>query len=242
MIELHAFALREATMILCRKKITFVFFIILCLAAAGISGAGERAEKRGHCFMGAGYGYHDVDMDTDFTRQASGVVIEDSFFQNSYNTNSGSLFTGYFFPWKRFYLSGQARVSLYDDEFELSVGSSRITNALNHHIGIDVMPGVYLAGGLSAFAKFGLGMGDFDFVKSSPTSTTYDESEYLLGYTLGLGLAYDVTPRITVKTGVEKTWYEDTEITAVLGTLSDRTVVEPELETLFINIEYAFRK
>ncbi len=218
-----------------------IFTIFSLIATAGPVAADERVLSRGKAYMGIGYGYNDVDMETDFTRRDNNVITEESSFQNHYDTNKGSLFAGYTLPWDKYYLSGQVGVSVFDDEFELSAGSSQFTNTLNHAFSMDVMPGFYLYKQLSVFAKFGLVYGDFDFVKSSPTSTTYDVNEYLFGGTLGVGLAYDITSRVTVKLGYEQTWYEDIEINATRGTRSDKTVVEPEMETFFLTLQYYFK-
>ncbi len=225
--------------IICPGIFTLILFSII--ATAGPATAGESALSRGKAYMGIGYGYHDIDMETDFTRRTSGVITEESNFDNNYDSNSGSLFVGYTLPWEKYYLSGQMGVSVFDDEFELSAGSSQFTNTLNHAFSLDLMPGFYLYKKLSVFAKVGLVYGDFDFVKSSPTSTTYDSSEYLLGGTLGVGLACDITPRVTVKLGYEQTWYEDTEINATQGTRSDKTIVEPVMDTFFFTLQYYFK-
>jgi len=226
-----------------KSKLTFICLAILALiiSAASPITAGEGVSSRSKFYMGAGYGYSDIDMETDFTRRTNGVITEESNFENNYDSNRGSLFVGYTLPWEKYYLSGQAGVSVYDDEFELSVGSSQFTNSLNHAFNLDLIPGVYIFKQLSLFAKLGLVYGDFDFVKSSPTSTTYDVNEYLFGGTLGAGLAYDITSRITVKLGYEQTWYKDTRINATQGTRNDTTVVEPEMETFFLTIQYYFK-
>ncbi|MCP4021362.1 MAG: hypothetical protein GY729_05925, partial [Desulfobacteraceae bacterium] len=72
-------------------------------------------------------------------------------------------------------------------------------------------------------------------------STTYDASDHLFGYTLGLGLAFDFNSNVTFKIGYEQTRYEDTTINATLGTRSDTTIVEPEVETFFLSLQYHFR-
>lgn len=220
-----------------------IFTIIICslVINAGSATADESALFRGKAYMGIGYGYHDTDMETDFTRRTNGVITEESSFNNNYNTRSGSLFMGYTLPWEQYYLSGQVGVKVFDAEFELTTGSSQFTNVVNHAFSMDLIPGFYFYKQLSVFAKIGITYGDFDFIKSSPTSTTYDVSEYLLGGTLGAGLAYDITPRITIKIGYEQTWYEDTEINATQGTRSDKTIVEPEMKTFFLTLQYYFK-
>ncbi|MCP4022606.1 MAG: hypothetical protein GY729_12255, partial [Desulfobacteraceae bacterium] len=140
-----------------------VCIIIVLSFVSGVNpvAAGENKKTDGSCFMGIKYGYHDIDMETDFTRQTSGVVTEISHFENNYSSHGGSLFTGYMVPFERFYLSAQAQVSVYGDEFELSAGSSQFTNTLNYAVGVDLMPGFYLTDSLSAFVIFGLGYGNF---------------------------------------------------------------------------------
>ena len=225
--------------IICLSIYTIIIFSLF--AIAGPAAADESALSRGKAYMGIGYGYHDIDMETDFTRRTNGVITEESSFKNNYNTNRGSLFMGYTLPWDQYYLSGQVGVNVFDAEFELSAGSSQFTNALNHAFSMDLIPGFYFYKQLSVFAKLGIVYGDFDFAKSSPTSTTYDVSEYLFGGTLGVGLAYDITPRITVKLGYEQTWYEDTEINVTRGTRSDKSIVKPEMETIFLILQYYFK-
>jgi opacity protein-like surface antigen len=224
--------------IICLLIFTIIIFSLVTIA--GPVAAEKSALSRGKAYMGIGYGYHDTDMKTDFTRRTNGVITEESSFKNNYNTRSGSLFMGYTLPWEQYYLSGQMGLNVFDTKFELTAGSSQFTNSLNHAFSMDLIPGFYFYKQLSVFAKLGIIYGDFDFIKSSPTSTTYDVSEYLLGGTLGVGLAYDITPRITIKLGYEQTWYEDIDINATQGTKSDKTIVGPEMETFFLILQYYF--
>jgi len=225
------------------RTIHFTFWAIILLSLVAVSGhvhAEDSASATGKVFLGIEYANHDIDMKTQFTRRTSGVITELSTFEDSYTTNAGGLFVGYTLPYEKFYISGQLFFNVYDDDFELSVGSSTITNSINHAFGIDLMPGVYLFKGLSVFGKLGLVTGDFDFVKNSPTSTKYDINRNLYGYTLGFGLAYDVTPQFTAKIGYSQTEYEEIEIDATLSTRNDKTLVEPQGESLFLTLQYNF--
>jgi opacity protein-like surface antigen len=214
------------------------------LAGAGLVYAGdntqENTNEKGLVFMGIKYASQDIDMLTQFTRRQSGVITEESSFDNNYSANSGGLFVGYTMPYQKFYLSGQIFFDVFNDEFDLSAGSSRFKSSINHAFGMDLMPGVYLYKGVSVFGKLGLANGDFDFVKSSPTSTTYDANRRLFGFTLGLGLAYDITPSFTAKIGYERTKYEETEINVTLGTRTDKTMVEPRVDSFFLTLQYNF--
>ena len=202
--------------------------------------ASENANTPGHVFMGFKYGNQDINMQTGFTRLANGALVEDSRFNNKYTANAYGLFLGYQIPWEAFYLGGQVSFDVYDGEFELSAGSSRFTNTINYSAGMDLIPGVYLYKGLSVFGKLGLAYGDFDFVKSSPTSTNYNADRRLLGYTLGLGLAYDITAQFTAKMGYEQTRYRETQIDAIRGVLYDKTMVESEIASFFLSLQYNF--
>ena len=219
--------------------------ILLCLIASpgpvyAVDTASDNANTPGHVFMGLKYGNQNIDMQTRFTRRVSGVLVEDSLFNNEYTANACGLFLGYQLPWERFYLGGQISFDVYDGEFDLLAGSSRFTNTINYSAGMDLMPGVYLYKGLSVFGKLGLAYGDFDFVKSSPTSTNYNAGRRLFGYTLGLGLAYDITAQFTAKMGYEQTRYRETQIDAIRGVLSDKTMVEPKIASFFLSLQYNF--
>jgi len=218
----------------------YATIILGLVAAAGLVYAGDNTRAKGKVFAGIKYGNEDIKMQTQFTRRTSGVITEQSSFDNHYTSNAGGLFVGYTLPFERFYLSGQVFFDVFDKEFELSAGSSRFTNAINHTFGIDLMPGVYLFRGLSIFGKLGLANGDFDFVKSSPTSTRYDVNRRLYGYTLGFGLAYDITPLLTAKIGYDQTEYEEAEINATLGTRSDNTLVKPQVESFYLVLQFNF--
>jgi len=216
-----------------------IIFLSL-VAAINLVYADDNTNATGKVFMGIKYGNQDIDMQTQFTRRTSDVITEESSFENNYTSNAGGLFVGYTLPHERFYLSAQVFFDVFDDEFELSTGSSRFTNTIKHAFGIDLMPGIYVYKGSSVFSKLGLSSGDFDFVKSSPTSTTYDANRNLYGYTLGFGLAYDISPQFTAKIGYERTKYEEAEINATLGTRSDKTIVEPLVESCFLTLQYNF--
>lgn len=198
------------------------------------------ANTPGYVFMGLKYANQNIDMQSRFTRQVNGSLVEDANFNNEYTSNVGGLFLGYQLPWDRFYLGGQIYFDVYDGEFELSAGSSRFTNSINHAVGMEFLPGVYLYKGLSVFGKLGLAYGDFDFVKSSPTSTNYNASRRLFGYTIGLGLAYDITAQFTAKMGYEQTRYRETQIDATRGVLYDKTMVEPKINSFFLSLQYNF--
>ena len=227
------------------RSIRFVVYGIvlsILISTAGVAHAGDTASdnKPGHVFIGLRYANQNVDMQTRFTRQVNGSLVEDSGFNNEYTANAGGLFLGYQLPWDRFYLGGQIFFDLYDGEFESFAGSSRFTNSINHAVGMALLPGVYLYKGLSVFGKLGLAYGDFDFVKSSPTSTNYNASRHLYGYTMGLGLAYDISAQFTAKMGYEQTLYRETGIDATRGVLYDKTMVEPKINSFFLSLQYNF--
>ncbi len=216
--------------------------IIACglVAAAGPARAEGRGGFDGRMFMGVRYANPHIAMETGFTRWTGGVVTEQSSFDNDYHADAGGIFVGYTLPYRKMYLSGQVFLDRYDGEFELAVGSSKFTNSINHAVGLDLMPGVYLAEKLSAFARLGVVSGDCDFIKQSPTSTNYDENSTLYGYTWGFGLAYDVTPRVTAKLDYAQTVYEQIEINASRGTRDDRTLVEPHAKSVSLTLQYNF--
>jgi opacity protein-like surface antigen len=211
------------------------------VAAAGRVHAEDSASATGKVFIGIQYANHDIDMDTQFTRRIGGVITEQATFDNNYTSNAGGLFVGYKLPYEKFYISGQVFFDIFDDSFELSAGSSKFTNTLNHAFGIALMPGVYLLKDLSVFGKLGWVSGDFDFSKASPTSTTYDINRNLTGYSLGFGIAYDITSQFTAKIGYEHGKYEETEINATLATRTEKTLVEPQLESFFLTLQYNFK-
>ena len=218
--------------------------VVFLLAAVVISGvncayAGSTMNRKG-MFFGIDYGNHDVDMKTEFIRRTSGAITEHSFFDDKYRTDAGGLFAGYHFPYRRIYIDGRVFFNLYKDEFQLSSGSSRFINRINHAFGGDVSPGVYLFRGLSLFGKAGIEWGDFDFIKMSPTSTTYDVSTRLVGYTLGLGIAYDISKHFTVKIGYDAAQYDKKEIDASKGTRNDTSLVKPEDSIWYLNLTYRF--
>jgi opacity protein-like surface antigen len=218
----------------------YVSIILSLIVATSLVSANESVKSKGNFFMGIKYGDQNVNMQSQFTRRVNGTIVEESGFDNEYTANAAGLFFGYTLFHKQLYLSSQIFFDTYGGEFDLSAGSSRFTNTLNNTFGIDLMPGVYLYRGLSVFAKLGLASGNFDFVKSSPTSTNYDVNERLYGYTLGLGLAYDITQKFTAKIGYDNTRYQDTTITANRGVLEDKTVVEPRVDSFFLTLQYNF--
>jgi len=213
--------------------------VIGLLSGAGIGLAGER-KVQGRFFTGLEYSHKDMEMQTRFTRDISGTVIERSEFDNPYTANAGGIFLGYTLPWKRCYLSTQFFFSKSNGEFELQAGSSGFVNRLNHSWGIDLMPGIYFYKGLSVFGKLGYVRADFDFAKYSPTSTSYAINTGLNGYTLGGGLACDISRQMTVKIGYEQKRYEETNICASTGPMNDHTLIEPRAKTFFMVLQYNF--
>ena len=225
-----------------KKNCGHALFIlaIFLLLITGTAQAGE-SHFPGYVYAGLEYGAPSLDMETRFVRDISGSVIEDSQFHNEYSANAGGLFLGYALPWKSVYLGIQGHFNTLDNGFELASGSSTYINEINHTYGVDLVPGVYIYKGISLFGKLGWIQGDVDFIKSSPTSTTYDVHTRLNGYTLGGGLAWDIAPRFTVKLGFEKQSYSTEEIRASLSVMNDTTWVDPSGEKLFVTLQYNFR-
>lgn len=219
----------------------FAFIILSGFLMAAVQAFAGEEKHAGIVFIGVEYVNHDVEMKTEFIRRTSGIVTEHSFFDNPYSSGAQGLFAGYTIPWKRTYISGRVFFDLFNDEFVLSSGSSRFVNDLNYAFGFDLMPGIYLYKGLSLFGKLGLGLGNFDFIKSSPTSTTYNVNDNLRSYTLGIGLACDITQRFTAKIGADLVRYDKIEIDAYLDPRMDRTLVKPKSESLYISLQYNFR-
>jgi len=222
------------------RLLTGIAILALSIFAGTGSAHADSKESSGKAFVGIEYRHSDIEMQTHFIRRTNGVVTEDSNFENPYTTGAGSLFVGYTLSCKRVYLSGRAFFNLFGDDFGLSAGSSRFTNKINHALGIELIPGVHILRGLSVFGRLGLEWGDFDFIKASPTSTTYNVSTDLIGTTLGFGLAYDITSKFRARIGFDNTRYDETEINAALGTRNDRTLVEPEAESFYLSIQYNF--
>lgn len=220
--------------------------VIGVLLLSGPAWAGE-GERPGHFYMGLGYGTQQIDMETRFVRDISGTIVEDTDFDNSYSSKAGGLFLGYSLPWKRCYLNTQLHFNISDNEFDLSAGSSRFTNSLDQAYGVDLMPGFYIYKGLSVYGKIGLTRGEFSFVKSSPSSTTYDVNTGLNGYTLGGGLAYDITPRFTVRLTYEQIRFKEKKIWASInfqgstGEMNDFTQISPKVESISLTLQYNFQ-
>ena len=223
------------------RNIIFAVIILLSVVITADRVYASSKKRTGKAFIGIEYGNQDIEMKTEFIRRTAGVITEHSRFTNPYTSSVEGLFAGYTIPYKRAYISGRVFFDIFTDEFRLSSGSSRFVNELNYAYGFDLMPGFYLYRGLSFFGRLGLGRGNFDFVKSSPTSTTYDVNDNLLSYTLGLGFACDITPRFTVKIGVDRIQYDKTEINAELGLRMDKTLVEPEAESFYLSLQYNFQ-
>lgn len=223
------------------RKIHFITGAVILssfITASGHAHAEDSAEDIGSVFAGIKYANQGIDMHTQFIRRTSGLITEQSTFNNNYIANTGGLFVGYTRPYGKFYVSSQVFIDVSNGDFNLSFGSSRFTNTMNRAFGIELMPGAYLFEDLSVFGKIGLVSGNFDFVKDSPTSTTYDANSNLYGHTLGFGVAYDVTSKFTAKVGYSQTTYGESEINATLGTRTDKTIVEPQIESMFLTLQY----
>lgn len=214
--------------------------LLLSILTLTSSAHADLEESIGRVSVGIEYRNSAIEMQTRFIRRTSGVITENANFENPYSCSVGSLFVGYTLPYKRLYLSARIFFNLFNDEFGLSAGSSRFTNKINHAFGIALIPGIDIFQGLSVFGKFSTEQGDFDFVKASPTSTTYDVNTNLVGTTLGFGIAYDITPRFRASIGFDQTRYGEAEIDTSLGVLNDKTLVKPKSESFFLSLQYSF--
>jgi len=219
-----------------KHPIAIIIFLFFTLTGTGLA-----RDTSGYFYTGLEYGSSAMAMKTRFVRDISGSAIEDTRFKNEYTANAGALFLGYTRPWKRAYLGVQGFFSAMDRSFELSAGSSRFINEENYALGLTLIPGIYLYKGISVFGSLGWVLGDFNFSKSSPTSTTYDVDTYLNGYALGGGLAWDIIPSLTLKLGYEYARYDTEEIRASLSVMNDTTRVAPRSDTFFATLQFNFR-
>lgn len=224
------------------SKVTSIGLILLFSAHATADQTQSVPHKMaGNIFMGMEYGNRDIEMKTDFLRQIAGAVTEHSGFDNSYTSSGKSLFAGYTLPFDPLYISGRLILDVHSDEFKLSAGSSRFVNDLRYSWGLDLMPGIYLHPKLSLFGKAGIGLGNFRFIKESPTSTTYKVKDNLMSYTLGLGLACEISRFLTIKIGFDRIKYDEIEIMAERTPLLDKTVVKPNAESYYAGLQYNFQ-
>ncbi len=81
--------------------------IVSLVSAAGLVYAGDNTRAGGKVSAGIRYGNEDIKIQTQFTRRTSGVITEQSSFDDPYTSNAGGLFAGYTPPFERVYLSGQ---------------------------------------------------------------------------------------------------------------------------------------
>jgi len=221
-------------------KYPIVLILFLLSAFTGTGYAGD-TNPAGYFYTGIEYGSSAMAMKTHFVRDISGTVIENTRFENEYTTNEGGLFLGYTIPWKRAFLGVEGSFYAMDRSFELSAGSSRFVNEETYAAGLTLVPGIYIYKGISVFGSLGWRLGYFNFSKSSPTSTTYDVDTFLNGYTLGGGLACDITPRITLKLGYRYARFDTEEIRASLSVMNDTTRIEPRSDTIFATLQFNFR-
>ena len=220
---------------------TPLFLILLFVFTLTGTALAQAPRPSGYFYTGLEYGSSAMAMKTRFVRDISGSVIEDSRFKNEYTTNTGGLVLGYTLPWKRAYLGIEGSFCAMDRSFELAAGSSRFINQEKSSLGLTLIPGIYLCRGISIFGSLGWILADFNFSKSSPTSTTYDVDTLLNGYTLGGGLAWDMLPRLTLKLGYRYARYDTEQIRASVSVMNDTTWIEPRSEAFFATLQFNFR-
>ncbi|OGT30650.1 MAG: hypothetical protein A3E87_06725 [Gammaproteobacteria bacterium RIFCSPHIGHO2_12_FULL_35_23] len=136
-------------------------------------------------YVGFNIGY----TSTKVTSHAVGNNINTSD-NSSLDGFNGGLLAGYRykFNFDQFNLAAQANVTGYNASSSAhNSGSATLKESLYYSYGLDLLPGFYIADNVDLYGIVGYQNGTFKFKRSASDNTSYNKTDSLGGYDLGMG-------------------------------------------------------
>lgn len=143
-------------------------------------------------------------------------------------------------------VDGLVRAGWNDAEWTLYLPSEPawFKYSIEYSLGASIRPHMEIISGVGLFLEAGLQMSYIEESKASPSAdrTSYDASEWILGYTLGLGISASVNEDISVALLYREVEFNTLNYNAHLpdGTLVNTIKDDPTAESISLALTYTF--
>ncbi len=195
-------------------------------------------------YVGAGLGPEATDF-----KQSSTIVSPGSF--NVKNTTHfsgtgffGSLFGGYAWNQKQFYLAGEANINMSSLDFQASNDEfihssfSETHYKMQHEVGLSILPGYLFTNTTLFYGRLGYANGNFK-ISTTDTSLT-NINRNLSGFRYGLGMNQTITQHFSVRMEYSHIDYQNTSFTVVDGAVTKNTSISPKTDQVEFGLVYNF--
>ncbi|MBK1645715.1 hypothetical protein CKO25_13860 [Thiocapsa imhoffii] len=136
-------------------------------------------------------------------------------------------------------VSAQGRFSYLDAQWTTTTPRSYIKYDMPYNFALSLLPEYRLSQAFSVFGELGGTVGEFNYLKrtSAPQSVTaYNESTTALGYVLGLGMRYALTPQLDIHATYRYAGYPSYQFVGRLGNGEVRELFEIDQSTQDIGV------
>ena len=205
--------------------------------------AADQAQAEGW-FGGIETGYIEHKFSPLYSFPSGGA---DSSFTNNADGFELGLVGGYTFDIsERFTIPVQARGTWNDSKWTLYLDNEPawFSYEIPFTLGLNTQPTFMITDRLGVFVELGVLTGQINEEKNSPSSdrSSYDYSEWTLGYDLGGGVSYRFSESLEARLSYRKTWFENFSYEGRLpsGQVRERISDEPESQSLTLSLLFRF--
>ncbi len=218
------------------KNIFFTLtFYILTIA----QGKCEGTLKFEGLYIGAAIGYLTTNSQVD--RKEIEMMERKSNFKMSDQASEFSCLIGYGkYIYRSFYLGIQGQISRTNFKSKYtqdSIDSVTFEHQMQHSLGVSTRFGYNLENFMLVYGKLGVLSATMHFKASEPISPAWDQKERPLGFVLGVGADFEVTPHTIL--GIEFSHVQYQSLTLEIPTVT-RYKIKPQSNTLSLKIAWKF--
>ncbi len=155
-----------------------------------------------------------------------------------------SLFAGYGYSHKRFYLAGEANVNVSSADFESSNielqhgTSAQTTYKVNQTFGLSVLPGFILNQSTLFYGRLGYVYGNFKI--STGDTSLKGTDQKINGFRYGVGVKQLIAKQLSAILEFNQTSYQGTNLYVADGTTKKATYITPTVSQVAIGLVYNF--
>ncbi|KTD11420.1 outer membrane protein [Legionella jamestowniensis] len=158
----------------------------------------------------------------------------------------GSLFGGYAWRHKQFYLAGEVNGNISSVEYQLTNDEylhqsfSKTYFNIRHSEGIGLLPGYFLADTTVFYGRIGYANGRLKIVESDPTIQSITKNRSGIRY--GLGIRHALTSRFTFMMDYSQITYQSVKSSVFepFGTVTKHTKIRPNTAQVGFGVIYNF--
>jgi opacity protein-like surface antigen len=224
------------------KVIYSLLLAAVALPAVGGTMGPQASQDLGSTYIMIGGGYANADYQSNFTGYTSGALTGQGSFNDVYQNGYGQIGIGADARWGTLNFDHQVVAGKLGGTESFTTRSSLFQFRQNVDFGYDVMPKMNLMSSLNAFGILGVHYGRFSYLKTPIVTgeSNFNAQRDQIGFNLGAGLEYRVTPNFGVGVKYQHWQYKSTTVSGsdLAGSDIDVENITPAFNLAGVELRY----